>query len=254
MNAKKEDMILVSCQCPKESKILENNLINHPHQIKHLLGSAIDIDIPRQYLYSRLVSRAKVIENQVMAISVISVSSDSSKEYVGTSAGRVILFGTIPTTIPNTTPTVTPPTTHVDTTLTPTEIPTVSSIISPSPCIDTVVEDMAATNGYTIDDAIDGLNKLLRSYRAIICRDYIQPVYAKPRVLIKYREAKPANNDSATQNRGDEDHDVQMRVADADCLTIVISSPLTKTVFRKESVSEELVYNKCYVPVMLLQY
>ncbi|GKC38722.1 hypothetical protein Tco_1051106, partial [Tanacetum coccineum] len=25
-----------------------------------------------------------------------------------------------------------------------------------------VVEDMAATNGYTIDDAIDGLNKLLR--------------------------------------------------------------------------------------------
>ncbi|GJV95243.1 hypothetical protein Tco_1546820 [Tanacetum coccineum] len=63
-----------------------------------------------------------------------------------------------------------------------------------------VVDDMAATNGYTIDDAIDGLNKLLRSYRAIICRDYIQPVYAKPRVLIKYREAEPANNDSATQS------------------------------------------------------
>ncbi|GJR94642.1 retrovirus-related pol polyprotein from transposon TNT 1-94 [Tanacetum coccineum] len=136
----------------------------------------------------------------VMAISVISVLSDLSEESVGTSAGRVILFGTIPTTIPDTTPTVTLPTTHVDTILTPTKIPAVSPIVSPSPCIDTVVEDMAATNRYTIDDAIDGLNKLLRSYRAIICRDYIQPVYAKPRVLIKYREAKPANNDSAAQS------------------------------------------------------
>ncbi|GJV09110.1 putative reverse transcriptase domain-containing protein [Tanacetum coccineum] len=37
----------------------------------------------------RLVSRAKVIENQVMAISVISVSSDSSEDSVGTPAGRV---------------------------------------------------------------------------------------------------------------------------------------------------------------------
>ncbi|GKE19403.1 hypothetical protein Tco_1426980, partial [Tanacetum coccineum] len=27
--------------------------------------------------------------------------------------------------------------------------------------ITTVVEDMAATNGYTVDDAIDGLKKLL---------------------------------------------------------------------------------------------
>ncbi|GJS16879.1 hypothetical protein Tco_0411351 [Tanacetum coccineum] len=67
-----------------------------------------------------------------MAISVISVSSDSSEESVGTSAGRVILFGTIPTTIPDTTPTVTPPTTHVDTILTPTEIPTISPIVPPS--------------------------------------------------------------------------------------------------------------------------
>ncbi|GKC17187.1 hypothetical protein Tco_1013969 [Tanacetum coccineum] len=51
--------------------------------------------------------QSQVIENQVMAISVISVSSDSSEESVGTSAGRVILFGTIPTTIPDTTPTIT---------------------------------------------------------------------------------------------------------------------------------------------------
>ncbi|GKC59866.1 hypothetical protein Tco_1087464, partial [Tanacetum coccineum] len=35
----------------------------------------------------------------VMAISVISVSLDSSEESVATSTGRVILFGIIPTTI-----------------------------------------------------------------------------------------------------------------------------------------------------------
>ncbi|GJY53073.1 hypothetical protein Tco_0444737, partial [Tanacetum coccineum] len=64
-----------------------------------------------------------------MAISVISVSSDSSEESVGTSTGRVILFGTIPTTIPDTTPSVIPPTTHIDTT----PIPTVSPTIPPSP-------------------------------------------------------------------------------------------------------------------------
>nr|GEU91148.1 putative reverse transcriptase domain-containing protein [Tanacetum cinerariifolium] len=39
-----------------------------------------------------------------MAISVISISSDSFENSMGTPAGRVILFGTIPTTIPDTTP------------------------------------------------------------------------------------------------------------------------------------------------------
>ncbi|GJU32430.1 hypothetical protein Tco_1176019 [Tanacetum coccineum] len=49
-----------------------------------------------------LVSRAKVIENQVMAISIILVSSDSSKDSVGTPAGRVILFDSdIPYTPPS---------------------------------------------------------------------------------------------------------------------------------------------------------
>nr|GEY72469.1 hypothetical protein [Tanacetum cinerariifolium] len=67
-----------------------------------------------------------------MAISVISVLLDSLEESVGTIAGRVILFGTIPTTISDTTPTVIPPTTHVDTTLTPTDIPTVSPIVPSS--------------------------------------------------------------------------------------------------------------------------
>ncbi|GJZ86571.1 hypothetical protein Tco_0658181 [Tanacetum coccineum] len=64
-----------------------------------------------------------------MAISVILVSLDSFEESVGTPTGRVILFGTIPTTIPDTTPSVTSPTTHIDTT----PIPTVSPTIPPSP-------------------------------------------------------------------------------------------------------------------------
>ncbi|GKD81927.1 hypothetical protein Tco_1348766, partial [Tanacetum coccineum] len=47
--------------------------------------------------YDSLVSRAKVIENQVMAISVISISSDSSEDSVGTPAGRTpIITPTIP--------------------------------------------------------------------------------------------------------------------------------------------------------------
>ncbi|GJY50615.1 putative reverse transcriptase domain-containing protein [Tanacetum coccineum] len=49
---------------------------------------------------SLLVSRAKVIENQVMADPIISISSDSSEESVGSHAPRVILFGVIPAIIP----------------------------------------------------------------------------------------------------------------------------------------------------------
>nr|GFC12255.1 hypothetical protein [Tanacetum cinerariifolium] len=48
----------------------------------------------------------------VMAISVISISSNSSEDSMGTPARRVILFGTIPTTIPDTTPVIAPPTTE----------------------------------------------------------------------------------------------------------------------------------------------
>nr|GEX21975.1 putative reverse transcriptase domain-containing protein [Tanacetum cinerariifolium] len=64
-----------------------------------------------------------------MAISIILVFSDSSNESVGTSTGRVILFGTIPTTIPDTILSMTPPATHIDTT----PIPIISSTIPPSP-------------------------------------------------------------------------------------------------------------------------
>nr|GEW61895.1 hypothetical protein [Tanacetum cinerariifolium] len=59
-----------------------------------------------------------------MAISVVSVSSNSSEESVGTPAKRVILFGTILTTIPDTTPTISLPATHTDTTEIPTIAPT----------------------------------------------------------------------------------------------------------------------------------
>nr|GEY47744.1 hypothetical protein [Tanacetum cinerariifolium] len=63
----------------------------------------------------------------------ISVSSDSSEDKVGTPAGRVILFGTIPTTIPDITPVITPPTTQTDTTFIPTETPIITPTIPPSP-------------------------------------------------------------------------------------------------------------------------
>nr|GEZ70985.1 hypothetical protein [Tanacetum cinerariifolium] len=59
-----------------------------------------------------------------MAISVVSVSSDSSEESVRTPTERVILFSTIPTTIPDTIPTISPPATHTDTIDIPTIAPT----------------------------------------------------------------------------------------------------------------------------------
>ncbi|GJS75255.1 hypothetical protein Tco_0725136 [Tanacetum coccineum] len=55
------------------------------------------------------------------------------KDSVGTPAGRVILFGTIPTTIPDTTPVITPPTTQTDTLVIPTKTPIIAPTIPPSP-------------------------------------------------------------------------------------------------------------------------
>ncbi|GKE83322.1 hypothetical protein Tco_1553322, partial [Tanacetum coccineum] len=68
-----------------------------------------------------------------MAILVISIYSDSSEDSVGTPAGRVILFDTIPTTIPDTTPVITPPATQTDTPVIPTETPIVAPTMPPSP-------------------------------------------------------------------------------------------------------------------------
>ncbi|GKB73180.1 reverse transcriptase domain-containing protein [Tanacetum coccineum] len=69
------------------------------------------------------------ISETVMAISVISVSSDSSEDSVGTPIGRVILFDTILTTILDTTPVITPPTTQTDTIVIPIEIPIIAPTI-----------------------------------------------------------------------------------------------------------------------------
>nr|GEW06433.1 hypothetical protein [Tanacetum cinerariifolium] len=98
-----------------------------------LLGQQTGLNLVQQLVlvYSLRPSRATEITDAASLFS--SVSSDSSEESVGTPAGRVILFGTIPTTLPDTTPTMTPPATHIDTTMIPTEIPTVSPIIPSSP-------------------------------------------------------------------------------------------------------------------------
>ncbi|GJV15975.1 hypothetical protein Tco_1361298 [Tanacetum coccineum] len=82
-------------------------------------------------------------QNSIMAISVILISLDSSKDSVGTPVGRVILFGTIPTTIPDTTPVITPPATQTDT---PQCIPTESlalTILPPSPRLYTSSPDFS---------------------------------------------------------------------------------------------------------------
>ncbi|GJS75295.1 putative reverse transcriptase domain-containing protein [Tanacetum coccineum] len=55
----------------------------------------------------------------------------SSEDSVGTPTGRVILFGTIPTTIPDTTPVITPPATQTDTPVIPTETPIIPHHSSP---------------------------------------------------------------------------------------------------------------------------
>ncbi|GKD54410.1 hypothetical protein Tco_1287797, partial [Tanacetum coccineum] len=87
----------------------------------------------------------------VMAISVVSVSSDSSEESVRTSTRRVILFGTIPTNIPDTTPSVIPPTTHIDTTPIPTVSPTIPSLPDYTPAS----PDYSPTSDMEFDPSMD---------------------------------------------------------------------------------------------------
>nr|GEX50567.1 putative reverse transcriptase domain-containing protein [Tanacetum cinerariifolium] len=69
----------------------------------------------------------------MMDVAIIYVSSYSFEDSVRTPVGRVILFGTIPTTILDTTPVITLPTTQTDTTVTPIEIPIIAPTIPPSP-------------------------------------------------------------------------------------------------------------------------
>ncbi|GKC78737.1 hypothetical protein Tco_1129511 [Tanacetum coccineum] len=97
----------------------------------------------------------KLLLVQVMAIFVISVSSDSSEDSVGTPAGRVILFGTIPTTIPDTTPSVIPPTTHIDTTLIPTFDPSKNPSSDHIPPLPATLPFLSSTNDSSDSDIPD---------------------------------------------------------------------------------------------------
>ncbi|GJV74141.1 UBN2 domain-containing protein [Tanacetum coccineum] len=82
---------------------------------------AVDLTYVKSICLYRFTRDLSMSLNTVMAISVISISSDSSEDSVGTPAGRVILFGTIPTTIPDTTPVITPPTTQLSPVIPPEE-------------------------------------------------------------------------------------------------------------------------------------
>ncbi|GKE31088.1 hypothetical protein Tco_1450410, partial [Tanacetum coccineum] len=88
----------------------------------------------------------------VMAISVISISSDSSEESVGTYTARVILFDTIPTTIPSTTPIVDLPVIHDDTLWIPTDTPTISPVV---PTIPPVAPTIQYTSPFICTDLSD---------------------------------------------------------------------------------------------------
>nr|GEY85422.1 putative reverse transcriptase domain-containing protein [Tanacetum cinerariifolium] len=90
-----------------------------------------------------------------MAISVILVSSDSFNDSMGTPAGRVILFGTIPTTIPDTTSVIAPPTTQTDTTMIPTETPIIAPTIPPSPEYTPTSPDYSPTSETESDPSKD---------------------------------------------------------------------------------------------------
>ncbi|GJX81131.1 reverse transcriptase domain-containing protein [Tanacetum coccineum] len=103
-------------------KIFYHGLSEITHEVLNAAADGI-------FLYKTPNQAYQLLEDKVMAISIILVSSDSSKDSVGTPAGQVILFSTIPTTIRDTTLSMTSPTTHTDTT----PIPIVAPTIPPSP-------------------------------------------------------------------------------------------------------------------------
>ncbi|GJV37942.1 putative reverse transcriptase domain-containing protein [Tanacetum coccineum] len=102
-----------------------------------------------------------------MAISVISVSSDSSEDSVGTPIRRVILFGTIPTTIPDTTSVITPPTTQTDTIVIPAEIPIITPTIPPSPDYTPTSPNYSPASNTESDPSEDPLSDHIPSLPAI---------------------------------------------------------------------------------------
>ncbi|GKE31361.1 hypothetical protein Tco_1450683, partial [Tanacetum coccineum] len=106
-----------------------------------------------------------------MVFSVVSISSDSSKESVGTSTARVILFGTIPTTVPATAPTVDLPIIHDDTPLIATDTPTISPIV---PTIPPIAPTIKYTSLFVCTDSSDSdtseRSPLQDPYEVIVAR------------------------------------------------------------------------------------
>ncbi|GKA74224.1 hypothetical protein Tco_0780526 [Tanacetum coccineum] len=134
--------------------------------------------------YDRLVSRSNVIENQVMAFFVISISSDSSEESVGTSTARVILFGTIPITIPPIALTTDLPVIHDDTLLTPTISPAIPIIphVAPiiqytSPFIDTDSSDSDTPDSPPLQDPYETIIAQWRSRVAARSSPLSSPIH-----------------------------------------------------------------------------
>nr|GEX12131.1 hypothetical protein [Tanacetum cinerariifolium] len=87
------------------------------------------MEIPLPGVCTAMMKKLPVKDRWQLAILV---STDSSKDSIGTPGRRVILFGTIPTTNRDTTPVIAPPTTQTDTTLIPTETPIIAPTIPPS--------------------------------------------------------------------------------------------------------------------------
>nr|GEU33297.1 hypothetical protein [Tanacetum cinerariifolium] len=120
----------------------------------HIPDDLIENNLKPSIAVTIIEDRA-AFHSEVMAISVILVASDSSEDNIGTHAGRVTLFGTIPTTIPDTTPVIAPPTTQTDTTGIPTETPIIAPIIPPSPDYTPASPDYSPTSKIKSDPSED---------------------------------------------------------------------------------------------------
>ncbi|GJZ06246.1 putative reverse transcriptase domain-containing protein [Tanacetum coccineum] len=123
----------------------------------------------------------EVLLVQVVTISVISISSDSSEESVGTFTARVILFGMIPTTIPHTVPTVDLPTIP----------PTSPTIQYTSPLICTDSSDSDTSERPPLQDPYEITAARWRSRVAVRLSPPSSPTYDSPPTLRQILPAPP---------------------------------------------------------------
>ncbi|GJX75201.1 hypothetical protein Tco_0313796 [Tanacetum coccineum] len=129
-------------------EVLGTSMLPHATTFMFYIGLGLRATPPLTSL--NLIYGSKCKEQLVMAFSVISISSDSSEESVGTSTARVILFGTIPTIVPATTLTVDLPVIHDDTLLIPTDTPTISPIV---PTIPSIAPTIQYTSSFICTDS-----------------------------------------------------------------------------------------------------